>query len=68
VLSHSTVFWSFLALVLLFMVRARRVRNREKLARMRATEVPERPAFWVEEPGGTDPAPPASDPPRDLRG
>jgi len=68
VLSHSTVFWSFLALVLLFMVRARRVRNREKLARMRATEVPERPAFWVEAPGGTDPAPPASDPPRDLRG
>jgi hypothetical protein len=50
VLSHSAVLWSFLAFVLLLMVRARRTRNREKLARLRAGELPERPAYWVDEP------------------
>jgi hypothetical protein len=49
VLGHSTVFWAFLALVLLFMVRARRTRNREKLARLRAAELPERPAYWADD-------------------
>jgi hypothetical protein len=49
VLSHSTVFWMVLALVLLLMVRTRRTRNRETLARLRATEVPEEPAFWAGE-------------------
>jgi len=72
VLSHSTVFWLLLALVLLVMVRARRTRNREKLAALRATDVPERPAFWAgealpdESGDGTSPASP--DPPDDLRG
>jgi hypothetical protein len=46
VFSHSAVFWSVLALVLLFMVRTRRARNREKLARLRAGEIPDAPAFW----------------------
>ncbi len=55
VLSHSGVFWGFLALVLLFMMRVRRARNREKLARLRAVELPERPAYWVDGPGGTGP-------------
>ena len=54
VLGHSTVFWMLLALVLLFMVRARRVRNREKLARLRAAELPERPAYWADD-GSGDP-------------
>lgn len=45
-LSHSAVFWLLLALVLLFMVRNRQRRNREKLARLRATEVPDTPAYW----------------------
>jgi hypothetical protein len=49
VLSHSTVFWLVLALVLLFMVRVRRTRNRERLARLRATEPPERPAYWADD-------------------
>ena len=35
-----------LALVLLFMVRGRQVHNREKLARLRAGEIPDDPAFW----------------------
>jgi hypothetical protein len=47
VVSHSAVFWMFLALVLLFMVRVRQTRTREKLARMRATEIPDDPADWV---------------------
>jgi hypothetical protein len=65
VLSHSTVFWMVLALVLLFMVRVRRTRNREKLARLRAAEVPERPAYWAGELEALDDG---SDPPGDLRG
>jgi hypothetical protein len=46
VLSHSAVFWLLLALVLLFMVQGRRRWNREKLARLRAGELPDTPAFW----------------------
>lgn len=46
VLSHSTLFWLALALVLLFMVRSRQSRNREKLARLRAGELPDDPAYW----------------------
>jgi hypothetical protein len=48
VLSHSAVFWAMLALVLLLMVTVRRSRNREKLARLRAVELPDEPAFWME--------------------
>lgn len=55
VLSHSSVFWMVLALLLLLMVRARRTRNREKLAQLRATEVPEQPAFWAGEEESPDP-------------
>lgn len=46
VLSHSSLFWMVLALVLLFMVRVRQSHNREKLARMRAGEIPDDPAYW----------------------
>jgi len=48
VLSRSAVFWSVLALALLFMVGVRRRRNQEKLARLRAGELPDQPAFWLE--------------------
>lgn len=48
-LGHSAVFWLVLALVLLFMVRGRQRRNREKLARLRAGELPDTPAFWRED-------------------
>jgi hypothetical protein len=47
VLSHSALFWLVLALVLLFMVRGRQARNREKLARLRAGEIPDAPAYWA---------------------
>lgn len=56
VLSHSAVFWLALALVLLFMVRGRQRRNRERLARLRAEEPPDAPAYWetTEERGAGD--------------
>jgi len=60
VLSRSAVFWLILALVLLLMVRIRRTRNREKLARLRASEPPDQPAYWVLDPteGGPVQPPP----------
>jgi len=60
VLSHSAVFWMVLALVLLFMVRGRQGHDRERLARMRANEIPDDPAYWteVEGQGGPDEASP----------
>ena len=60
VLSHSTVFWMMLALVLLVMVGVRQGRNREHLARLRAGELPDDPAFWTDDPneGGSGDRPP----------
>ena len=56
VLSHSAVFWAVLALVLLLMVRERRTSNREKLARLRAGEPPDLPAYWdMNNDGGSAP-------------
>jgi hypothetical protein len=52
VLSHSSVFWLALALALLLLFRIRRKRNREVLARLRATEPPDVPEYWMEESGG----------------
>jgi hypothetical protein len=46
VLSHSAIFWMLLALVLLVMVRVRHGLNRDRLARLRAVEGPDRPAYW----------------------
>lgn len=60
VLSHSSVFWLFLALVLLFMVRGRRAYNRQKLARLRAGEIPDAPAYWEGE--GSESGPEAHPP------
>ncbi len=46
VLSHSSVFWLSLTLALLVLVRIRRGRNREAMARLRAGEPPDLPAYW----------------------
>ena len=51
VLSQSLVFWAFLGILLAVMVAVRRRRGRLRMARMRATELPDDPAFWL------DPAP-----------
>ncbi|MBT6376213.1 MAG: hypothetical protein P8L30_07975 [Longimicrobiales bacterium] len=59
VLSHSAVFWGLMALVLLFIVSIRRGRGREHMARLRAGEPPDRPAYWmgVEDEGGPEDPP-----------
>lgn len=46
VLSHSAIFWLALTLLFLLLVWIRRRRDRRRLARLRATEPPDRPAFW----------------------
>ncbi len=46
VASRSAVLWMLLALVLLFMARSRQGRNRSRMARLRAGEVPDLPAWW----------------------
>lgn len=48
VLSHSSVFWLTLTLALLVLVRIRRGRDREGMARLRATEPPDQPAYWTD--------------------
>ncbi len=50
VLSHSTAFWLVLTLALLLMARVRKKRNREAMARLRATEPPDQPAYWAHAP------------------
>jgi hypothetical protein len=57
VLSHSSVFWLSLALTLLLMMRIRRGRDREAMARLRAGEPPDRPAYWDQGPDGTKAGP-----------
>jgi hypothetical protein len=54
VISHSAVFWLTLAVALLVMVRIRRGRDREALARLRAGEPPDEPAYWGEAQDGTN--------------
>ena len=65
VFSHSAVFWMVLALVMLGMMRLRRARNREHMARLRAGEIPDRPAWWVGDAaaGGPEEVPPGVDRP-----
>ncbi len=46
VLSHSTVFWLLLAGALAAMFFVRRRYRREQMARLRAGEPPDTPAFW----------------------
>jgi len=58
VLSHSSLFWLVLATSLLLMWRVRARLNRERLARLRADEVAEQPAYWEESPGDGDPRTP----------
>jgi len=49
VLSRSAVFWGVLALLLVLMVRIRKRRDRERMARLRAGEPPEEPAYWTDQ-------------------
>ena len=54
VLSHSAVFWMFLSLALAAMVGIRRRAGRERLARLRAQDIPDQPSFWLDDPSGAD--------------
>lgn len=58
VLAHSSVFWLLLGIVLVFMVRVRRAYNRERLARLRADEGPDAPAYWSLDEGDAPQDPP----------
>lgn len=51
VLSHSAVFWAFLALLLLGMAWIRRRERRRRMEKLRAEEPPDRPAYWLGEEG-----------------
>lgn len=46
VLSHSLVAWGLLGGLLIVLVFVRRGRDRERMARLRADEEPEQPAYW----------------------
>ena len=54
VLSHSAVFWMFLSLLLVAMVGVRRRAGRERMARLRAADIPDRPRFWLTDDGLQD--------------
>jgi hypothetical protein len=45
-LGHSMFFWAIAAAVLLVLFAVRRRRDRERLERLRATEIPDDPAYW----------------------
>ena len=47
-LSHSVVFWAFGASLLLALFAIRRRRDRSRLERLRATEPPDDPAYWLD--------------------
>ena len=63
VLSQSFVFWVLLGGVLLVLFRVRKKRDRERMARLRATEPPDSPEWW-----GPPPHPPVGGFPGERRG
>lgn len=53
-LAQTLVIWAILAVIVIALWVIRRQRNRRKLERLRATEIPDDPAFWVVPPAGED--------------
>ncbi len=45
-LTQTAIFWAFAGLALVALVRLRSQRDLERLARLRATQPPSRPAYW----------------------
>lgn len=68
--SNSAVTWGVLASLLAVLFWIRRRRDRERMARLRATEPPDRPAFWLAESSDPDEGAslPAPDRPGDGEG
>lgn len=56
VATHSAVIWTAFGVALIALTASRRRRDRERMARLRATEPADDPAYWRE-----DPEPPAPD-------
>jgi ABC-type dipeptide/oligopeptide/nickel transport system permease component len=54
VLSHSAVFWMFLSLMLVAMAGVRRRARRDRMARLRAADIADRPRFWLTHDGLQD--------------
>lgn len=54
VVSQTTIAWLLLGVLLFFTVRARRRRTIERVAELRARELPDAPAFWNDEPSSLD--------------
>jgi hypothetical protein len=52
ILGHSAIFWLVAAVVLVILFAVRRRRDRARLARLRASEPPDDPAYWETEPSG----------------
>lgn len=50
VLTGSSIGWGVLGVIVVLLVRIRRSRDRERLARLRASEPPASPAWWTDEP------------------
>lgn len=47
ILSHSMFFWGIAAIVLLVLFAVRRRRDRQRLETLRANELPDDPAYWL---------------------
>lgn len=55
VITGSSIGWALLALLVVVLFQIRRTRDRERLARLRATELPPTPVWWDEPPPGPPP-------------
>lgn len=53
-LAQSAVLWAIAAAIVIALYAVRRRRNRVRLARLRATEIPDRPAYWLGEDPDSD--------------
>ena len=65
VISHSLLFWTITVALLIVLVWIRRRRTRERLARLRAGDPPEAPAYWDAEGRGMVDSVPRDAPPGD---
>jgi hypothetical protein len=63
-LAQSTVVWTIIGIIVIALFIIRRRRDRRRLARLRETEPPDRPAYWLgeDQPEATQPGPPEPGP------
>ncbi|HUF51228.1 MAG TPA: hypothetical protein VMN60_10360 [Longimicrobiales bacterium] len=63
ILAQSMFLWLVLTLLALGLIVVRRRRDRQRMTRLRETELPDAPAYWLEEEPGDEDAPPPEDEP-----